>query len=613
MSIQVFGLSVSRGVAIGRAVLVASSRVDVAHYFVTAAQVDGEIERLRIARDAVAGELTALQRDLPLDAPAELSALLDVHVMLLHDETLAGATKQWISERHYNAEWALSAQLEVLARQFDEMEDEYLRERKADLEQVVERLLRTMARGSHPVVAGAGVDPRDFAGEDPLVLVANDISPADMLQFKRSVFTGFVTDVGGKTSHTAIVARSMDIPAVIGAREASRLIRQDDWIVIDGDAGLVVVDPPPIVLEEYRFRQRQGGLERERLSRLRHTPAITLDGERVSLEANIELPSDAVAALDAGAVGVGLFRSEFLFMNRHGELPGEDEQFEVYRDAVRVMQGLPVTIRTVDIGADKPMDRMTASELRHEHALNPALGLRAIRWSLSEPGMFRQQLRAILRASAFGKVRLLIPMIAHVSEVKHTLEALARARQQLDEAGRAYSTVELGAMIEVPAAALMLPTFLKYFDFVSIGTNDLIQYTLAIDRADEAVAHLYDPWHPAVLQLVRRTISLARARRKSVSVCGEMAGDVGFTELLLGMGLRSFSMHPSQIATIKERLLRTDAARWATRTSDIVGSEDPQTACQSAREALGRAHIGPPRELNDAKRQKSGPRVRSVL
>ena len=587
MSIQIFGLPVSRGVAIGRAVLVASSRVDVAHYFIDDERVDSEIARLRIARDAVANELGTLQRDLPAEAPAELSALLDVHLMLLHDETLTGATKQWIRDRHYNAEWALSAQLEVLARQFDEMEDEYLRERKADLEQVVERLLRAMARGPASSFAPApGVAPRDFAGEDPLVLVANDIAPADMLQFKRSVFTGFITDVGGKTSHTAIVARSMDIPAVVGAREASRIIRQDDWIVIDGDAGIVIVDPSPIVLEEYRFRQRQGTLGRERLARLRHTPAVTLDGERVELLANIEMPGDAVAALEAGAVGVGLFRSEFLFMNREGELPGEDEQFEAYRSAVESMKGLPVTIRTVDIGADKPLDRMSANELRHEHALNPALGLRAIRWSLSEPGMFRQQLRAILRASAHGKVKLLIPMVAHLSEVTATLEALARTRQQLTEAGKAFTQVEVGAMIEVPAAALMLPAFLRYFDFVSVGTNDLIQYTLAIDRADEAVAHLYDPWHPAVLGLLARVITQARAAGKHVSVCGEMAGDPDFTQLLLAMGLRSLSMHPSQIAAIKQRVLRTDAKRWATHLERVLAADDPQQACLAVASSL---------------------------
>jgi phosphotransferase system enzyme I (PtsI) len=592
MSFQVFGLPVSRGVAIGRAVLIASSRVDVAHYFIEADRVDAEVARLRMARDAVAHELGTLQRELPLDAPAELSALLDVHLMLLHDDTLTGATKQWIHERHYNAEWALSAQLEVIARQFDDMEDAYLRERKADLEQVVERLLRAMARGPVSTDAPApGVSPRDFAGEDPLVLVANDIAPADMLQFKRSIFTGFITDVGGKTSHTAIVARSMDIPAVVGAREASRIIRQDDWVVIDGDAGIVIVDPSAIVLEEYRFRQRQSELGRERLGRLRNTPAVTLDGEPVELLANIEMPRDAGVALAAGAVGVGLFRSEFLFMNRGGELPGEDEQFEAYRDAVQAMKGLPVTIRTVDIGADKPMDRMSANELRHEHALNPALGLRAIRWSLSEPSMFRQQLRAILRASAYGPVKLLIPMVAQLSEVKATLEALARARQQLTDAGRAFASIEVGAMVEVPAAALMLPSFLRYFDFVSVGTNDLIQYTLAIDRADEAVAHLYDPWHPAVLGLLSRVISQANAAGKPVSVCGEMAGDPDFSALLLSMGLRSLSMHPAQISAIKQRVLLTDTRRWAAELELILGSEDPQEACRRAAVQIARAPL----------------------
>ena len=581
MSFQVFGLPVSRGVAIGRAVLVASSRVDVAHYFIEEAQVEGEIARMRAARDAVANELTTLKRDLPAEAPAELPALLDVHLMLLHDDVLTGATKQWIRERHYNAEWALSAQLEVLARQFDEMEDDYLRERKADLEQVVERLLRAMARGPATSFAPAPrpTGPRDFAGEDPLVLIANDIAPADMLQFKRSVFTGFITDVGGKTSHTAIVARSLDIPAVVGAREASRVIRQDDWVIIDGDAGIVIVNPSPIVLEEYRFRQRQSELERARLSRLRHTPAVTLDGERVELLANIELPGDAPAALEAGAVGVGLFRSEFLFMNRNGELPGEDEQFEAYRAAVEAMNGMPVTIRTVDIGADKPLERMSVNELRHEHALNPALGLRAIRWSLSEPAMFRQQLRAILRASAHGKVRLLVPMVANLGEARQTLESLARAKQQLAEAGKPFTDIEVGAMVEVRAAALILPSLLRLFDFVSIGTNDLIQYTLAIDRADETVAHLYDPWHPAVLQLIAQTIAQARAAGRDVSVCGEMAGDPAFTEVLLAMGLRSFSMHPSQISSIKQRVLRTDARRWAGRLEQVLLADEPQAAC----------------------------------
>ena len=580
MSIQVFGLAVSKGVAIGRAVLIASSRMDVAHYFVDPSMVEAELERLRRARDEVAGELQALQRDMPAEAPGELTALLDVHLMLLHDDTMIAATKQWVRERHYNAEWALSAQLEVLSRQFDEMEDEYLRERKADIEQVVERLLRSLQRSA---AAGAGqhAEPalqRDFGGEEPLILVANDIAPADMLQFKRSVFAGFVTDVGGKTSHTAIVARSMDIPAVVGAREASRLIRQDDWVVIDGDAGVVIINPPSIVLEEYRFRRRQSELERARLHRLRHTPAVTLDGQRVELHANIEMPRDAQAATEAGAVGVGLFRTEFLFMNREGHLPSEDEQFECYRSAVEHMQGLPVTIRTVDVGADKPLDRMSIHELRHEHVLNPALGLRAIRWSLSEPEMFLQQLRAILRASAYGKVRILVPMVGHLNEVRQTLAQIALAKRQLTDAGIPFTDAEVGAMVEIPATAIMIPLFAPHFDFLSIGTNDLIQYTLAIDRADEQVAHLYDPWHPAVLQLIASTIECGRRLGKSVSVCGEMAGDPVFTEVLLAMGLRSFSMHPSRIAEVKQRVLRADTRQVEQHLAAVLSDEQPEVA-----------------------------------
>jgi phosphotransferase system enzyme I (PtsI) len=580
MSIQIFGLPVSRGVAIGRAVLVASSRVDVPHVFIDPSLIDEEVARLFAARDVVAEEFVALKRDLPPDAPAELAALLDVHQMLLQDEALMGAAADWIRQRHYNAEWAVSAQLEVLARQFDEMEDPYIRERKADLEQVVERLLRSLSRGEpSPMPDASRANGRDFGGDEPLVLVASDIAPADMISFKRSVFTGFVTDVGGKTSHTAIVARSMDIPAVVGARQASSLIRQDDCIIIDGDAGLVIVDPSPIVLEEYRFRQRQSELERSRLARLRHTPAVTLDGERIELLANIEMPEDSPVALEAGAVGVGLFRSEFLFMGRADNLPDEEEQYDAYRRAVEAMKGLPVTIRTVDVGADKPLEGMSASELRHESVLNPALGLRAIRWSLAEPSMFRRQLRALFRAAHHGPVKILIPMLASQREIRQTLDNIAHVRRQLTDAGKPFGEVELGAMIEVPAAALTLPVFLRYFDFVSIGTNDLIQYTLAIDRADEAVAHLYDPWHPAVLQLIASTITQARAAGRGVSVCGEMAGDPAFTELLLAMGLRSFSMHPSQIASVKQRVLRADTRRLAGLVEPVLRSEDPEATC----------------------------------
>ena len=577
MTFSIHGLAVARGIAIGRAVLVASSRVDVAHYFIQPEQVDAEIARLRQARDAVVDELRRLQKDLTDDAPPELGALLDVHLMLLEDESLSLGVKHWIENRLYNAEWAVSSQMEVIGRQFDEMEDAYLRERKSDLEQVTERVLHFLKGGTSPVVrTKPHVRPQQELQlgdtmDVPLVLVAHDLSPADMLQFKQSVFTGFVTDVGGKTSHTAIVARSLDIPAVVGARSASQLIRQDDWNIIDGDMGVVIVDPSPIILAEYGFKQRQGDLERERLTRLRHTPAVTLDGQKIELLANIEMPEDADAAILVGAVGVGLFRSEFLFMGRQGDLPGEEEQFQQYRRAVDGMQGLPVTIRTVDVGADKPLD-----EARHDAAhLNPALGLRAIRWSLADPEMFLTQLRAILRAAALGKVNLLVPMLAHASEIHQTLALVKQAQLDLDARGVAYGQVRLGAMIEIPAAALSLKLFLKHFDFLSIGTNDLIQYTLAIDRADESVAHLYDPLHPAVLRLVADTIREGAAQGKSVSVCGEMAGDVNMTRLLLGMGLRSFSMHPSQVLLVKQQILRADTEKLKALAQQVLDSEDP--------------------------------------
>ena len=578
MSFAIHGLAVARGVAIGRAVLVASSRLDVVHNFIQPDQVKSEIARLNAARDAVIEELQRLLATMPKDAPGELSGVLEVHLLLLQDPSIGAETRRWVVERHYNAEWALTSQLEVLTRQFDQMEDEYLRERKADVEQVVERVLRHLKGAALPVTAAAARrEPRqhDLALDDtldvPLVLVAHDLSPADMLQFKQSVYAGFVTDVGGKTSHTAIVARSMDIPAVVGARSASQLVRQDDWVIIDGDAGVIIVDPSPIILAEYGYKQRQGELERGRLARLKNTPAVTLDGQRIDLLANIEGPGDTAAALAVGAVGVGLFRSEFLFMGRQGKLPGEDEQYAAYRAAVEGMHGLPVTIRTVDVGADKPLD-----ESRHDAAhLNPALGQRAIRWCLAEPAMFLTQLRAILRAAAHGQVQILIPMLAHASEIRQTLELIDKAREQLDQRGLAYGPVKLGAMIEVPAAALSLRLFLRYFDYLSIGTNDLTQYTLAIDRADESVANLYDQLHPAVLRLVADTISEGARLGKPVAVCGEMAGDPDMTRLLLGLGLRSFSMHPSQILQVKQEVLRADVSKLTDWAQAVLESDEP--------------------------------------
>ncbi len=585
--LRIHGIGVGRGVAMGRAEVLASSRAAVEHYFIEPDAVEAEIGRVLQARDAVVQEVQLMLATLPKDAPSELPALLDVHLMLLQDEGIFNGVRYWIAERFYNAGWALSNQFERLARQFDEMEDAYLRERKADLEQVIERIIKRL-QGNRSTLAerqaalraatgsdGAADEAAPSAPDVPLVLVAHDLSPADMLHFRQGVFKGFVTDAGGKNSHTAIVARSMGIPAVVGSRNASQLVRDDDWIIIDGDAGEVLVNPPQDVIAAYRQRQQQDEQARIRLEGLRHTPAITLDGQQIELLANIELPEDTQPALDAGAVGVGLFRSEFLFMGRGQHLPDEEEQYQAYCRALQGMRGLPLTIRTVDVGADKPLDD-SASEA-HPHA-NSALGLRAIRWCLAEPAMFLTQLRAILRAAAHGRVHVLVPMLAHLGEIRQTLDLLAQARAQLDARGVPYGEIKLGAMIEVPAAALIAPIFLQYFDFLSIGTNDLTQYTLAIDRADESVAHLYDPLHPGVLQLLAGTISAAHAAGKPVSVCGEMAGDTAFTRLLLGLGLRRFSMHPAQILAVKQEIVRADAGKLAAWAQRVLASAEPAQA-----------------------------------
>ncbi|CAJ0875400.1 phosphoenolpyruvate--protein phosphotransferase [Ralstonia flatus] len=583
MPFTLHGIPVSRGISIGRAHMLARAALDVSHYLVDEDKLDAEVERLRSARATVRAELAALKRDLPTDVPEEMGAFLDVHAMILDDALLSQVPETLIRQRRYNAEWALTTQLEELIRQFGEIEDEYLRERKADIEQVVERILKVLAGAPAlaPAPVAASCDP-----DAGMIVVAHDIAPADMLQFRGQTFAGFVTDLGGRTSHTAIVARSLDIPAAVGVHNASTLIRQDDIVVIDGDNGIVIVDPNASILEEYRHRRSEGELQKKRLERLRHTPTVTLDGTQIDLQANIEMPEDAAAAVKAGAVGVGLFRSEFLFMNRRGALPDEEEQFRAYRTAVESMMGLPVTIRTIDIGADKPLD---IRDDVFETAPNPALGLRAIRWSLSEPAMFLTQLRALLRASAFGPIKILVPMLAHAREIDQTLELLARAKASLDADGLAYDPgIKVGAMIEIPAAVLILPVFLRRMDFLSIGTNDLIQYTLAIDRADNAVAHLYDPLHPAVLQLIARTIREAHQAGKPVSVCGEMAGDASMTRLLLGMGLTEFSMHPSQLLSVKQQILRADRPRLMREADRLLHACEP-AEIEEALDALARA------------------------
>ncbi len=574
-SFAIHGIPVSRGIAIGRAHVFAPAALDVSHYLVEPEQIESEVQRLADAIATVHRELQTIWMDLPKDAPTELGAFIDVHALILSDPMISEAPLDIIRSRRYNAEWALVTQIDELSAQFDEIEDTYLRERKADIQQVAERVLKVLTGSEQVMPSRRGSD--QAAGQ--MIVVARDISPADMLQFRDASFIGFATDVGGQNSHTAIVARSLAIPAVVGMARASTLILQDDWVIVDGDAGVVIANPDELLLAQYRKLQASQAQAKKRLQRLKKTPSITRDGTEITLLANIELPEDCEGALDAGANGVGLFRSEFLFLGRAGHaLPSEEEQFEAYRKAVVAMKGRPVTIRTIDVGADKQLD---AAE---QTALNPALGMRAIRYCLAEPLLFLTQLRAILRASKYGKVKLLIPMLAHAHEIDQSLALIAQAKAQLRELGQEFDDqIAVGAMIEIPAAALALPMFVKRLDFLSIGTNDLIQYTLAIDRVDHEVAHLYNPLHPAVLQLISMTIKAGHRAGISVSVCGEMAGDIKHTRLLLGLGLREFSMHPAQLLSVKQEILNSDLDTITAQAKKILRASEPAVISEAVR------------------------------
>jgi phosphotransferase system enzyme I (PtsI) len=547
VSFVLHGIGVSGGVAIGRAQLVSHATLEVAHYAIRPEQVAAEVHRLTLALRAVQKELEALHGAMTSgDAPAEFGAFLDVHWMILTDPTLSEAPKRMIAEQLCNAEWALTQQMNVLVEQFESIEDPYLRERKADVVQVVERVLKVLL---------GKAQRRPASAEDETILVAHDLSPADVIQFKSHHFAAFLTDLGGASSHTAIVARSLNVPAVVATHNARGLIREHELLIVDGAKNVVIVNPDRSVLAEYRLKQGEIELARKKLKRLKTTPAATIDGIDIELFANIELPDDLDQALDNGAGGIGLFRSEFLFLNRQG-LPSEDEQFEAYRQVAAGMRGKPVVIRTFDLGADKSKEGLDGLV---RVAPNPALGLRAVRFCLAEPRLFLTQLRAILRASHYGNIRILLPMLASIAEIDQTLVLLAQAKGSLLERGVPFNpSIEVGGMIEIPAAVLTIEPFARRLDFLSIGTNDLIQYTLAVDRADEAVSHLYDPLHPAVLKLIAIAIATANKVEIPIAVCGEMAGEVRLTRLLLGMGLRNFSMHPAHLLAVKQRVLMTD-------------------------------------------------------
>ena len=569
MGIVLHGVAAGKGIAIGRAHLVVRGHEEVPQYDLAENEIAAETARFEAAIKTTRRQLEQIRSTIPENAPTELGAFISLHLMLLTDVTLSREPLDIIEEQHINAEWALKIQTDRLSQQFEAINDEYLRTRKQDMLQVVERI--------HNNLAGSGNELNlDANLLDDTILITHDLSPADTVHLKEQRVTAFVTDAGGPTSHTAILGRSLDIPSVIGLRNARQLISEHEWVIVDGINGVLIINPDDIVLAEYRRKLRAYKSKQRELNKLKDTAATTEDGTQIELYANIENAEDIKALHKFGADGVGLFRSEYLYLNRD-TLPDEEEQYGVYADIVKKMKGKPLTIRTVDLGVDKN-PRWFGQNGTPNGSLNPALGLTGIRLCLAEPVMFRTQMRAILRAAAHGPVKMMWPMIASVSELKQCLTHLDTARRQLAERGEAFGEVSAGCMIEIPSAALTVSSLLKPVDFVSIGTNDLIQYTLSVDRGDDAVSYLYQPAHPAVLRLLAHIIRTANRMNKTVSLCGEMAGDTTFTRLLLGMGLRSFSMNTNNLLAVKDIVIHSHIDRLEQEILRILRNEDPDKA-----------------------------------
>jgi len=558
------GIATTRAVAIGPAFLLDRSPLAIAPRSVDPAEVIAEIERLEEALAAAQRALQAVRDQIPQSTPVKVTEFIDSHLLMLEDAALIEPARELIREQFYSAEWALEHHRVSLGKLFGEMEDPYLRSRQDDVDHVVQHILGFL-------LGDRTSDADEDAELSGCVIIAHDISPADTVVLKHRGVAAFVTEFGGPMSHSAILARSLNIPAVMGVRNITSYIRQGETIVVDGETGVILADVDAGILEHYQQRIRRLEERRSHLQRLVREPSISRDGVPVSLLANLELPEDTVAARANGAAGVGLYRTEFLYMNRDG-LPDEEEHLAAYLEIIHGLDGIPVTIRTLDLGVDKQVDASPAS---CSQVCNPALGLRAIRLCLKDPGLFRPQVRAILRASAFGPVRLMIPMLSSMQELSSTLELIGQVRNELEQEGQAFDPkMPVGGMIEVPAAALSAKAFARRLDFLSIGTNDLIQYTLAIDRVDDRVSYLYDPKHPAILRLIRMTIEAGQARGIPVSMCGEMAGSPCCVPLLLGLGLRELSMQPGSLLETKEIVRGAHIAHLGRATQELLDRMD---------------------------------------
>ena len=557
---QVFqGLGASRGSALGRARVRLPHALEVAEEHIGADQVEDELARLHEAIDHVRAEMHALRERLHGALAHEVGEFLDLHTLLLDDPELLQGLDALIRTGRYTADYALRLQRDRIAGVFEAMDDDYFRSRVDDIDQVIGRI--------HAALHRRVADMAGVAGE---ILITDNVAPAELAQLQAQGVVAIVTAGGSMLSHSAILARSLHLPLVVGAAQALQKANDGDALIVDGGSGRVVLEPGPDDLRDHRSREREYIRERKELHRLRREPTRTRDGHDIQLHANAESREDVAEAHALGATGIGLYRTEFLFLQRH-ELPDEEEQFRAYRDVVLGMSGRPVTIRTLDLGADKA-DR-TGLALHDEP--NPALGLRGVRLSMARMSLLDTQLRAALRASGYGPIRILVPMVT-------SREEIAAVRTRIKLIGRDLRTqgyeiadyVPLGAMIEVPAAALALPGYIGKIDFLSIGTNDLVQYLLAADRNNEALVDLYTPLHPAVIRLVRDVIRLAHARGKSVAVCGEMAGDPAFTPLLLALGLQEFSLHPGTLLEVRRRIRECDLATLKKRAPSLMRARD---------------------------------------
>ena len=550
MTISIQGISVSRGIAIGQVHCIKRDQIDTPEYLIRKTQIDSEILRLDNAITNARKELRAIRDHIPSSTSINISEFINTHLLMLEDNALTEEPKRIIKDRLCNAEWALKLQRDALVNVFDEMADAYLSTRKDDVGHVVNRILRILLK-QKPLLDE--LPDEHLRGK---VIVADDLTPADTVLMQHYGIAAFATEFGGSTSHTAILARNLRIPAVVGLHSAKKLIKNDDLVILDGGSGIVLVNPDKTVLSYYIKKQNEVKKYYSSLEKLKDSPARSIDGIPITLMANIELPEDFETVRDIGAAGVGLYRTEFLYMNRNNP-PDEEEHFQTYIKVIEALRGLPLTIRTVDLGADKEVDgagRQT-SNIRS----NPALGLRAVRLCLKEPEFFRPQLRAILRASAHGPIRIMIPMLTNTQEMQQVLFIIDELKLELKNKLIEFDQeIKVGGMIEVPASAICADIFADKLDFLSIGTNDLIQYTMAIDRINDEVNYLYDPLHPAVLRLIQATIVAGQKANIPISMCGEMAGEKEYTQLLLGLGLREFSMHPATLLEVKEIINKTN-------------------------------------------------------